>query len=69
MVFNEKILTNIPFVRDKLFTTYVALQQSLHIPKYYRLNAIASNGISEDEAIKRLDRMATNKEDKMFIRV
>jgi sphinganine-1-phosphate aldolase len=59
----KKYLTNIPFVRDKLFTTYVALQQSLHIPKFYRLNALPINGISEDEAIKRLDRMATNKEE------
>ena len=58
----KKYLTYIPYVREKLLKTYITLQQSVQVPNYHRLKALPLNGITEDEAMKSLDKMIVNKD-------
>ena len=53
----KKYLECIPSVREKLLKTYISLQQSVEIPNYSTIKSIPIYGLSEDNVMKRLDKI------------
>ena len=58
----KKYLGYIPFVREKLFKTFVSLQQSVQIPNYNRFKQLPLYPLTEDDVIKHLDKIGENKQ-------
>jgi sphinganine-1-phosphate aldolase len=53
----KKYIGYLPFVREKLFKTYITLQQSVQIPNYSRFKALPIYGLTEDDVMSRLDKI------------